>query len=135
MSDLETQLSDQLDSYIAAFNARDFLTAASHYHEPAVAISSSAGVTILPKRVDLAGFLSDTVARLVTDGFDHSEWMGPKKVVVLGEGLVLVSCACKRLRDDGTSCEEFAVIYTLRKDGERWWIAAIHQHDLGMQLK
>ena len=135
MSNLETQLSDQLDTYIAAFNARNFQSAASHYHEPAVAISAAAGVTILPKRVDLAAFLSSTVERLVKDGFDHSEWMGPKKLIVLGEGLVLVSCACKRLRGDGTSCEEFAVIYTLRKEGEQWRIAAIHQHDLGMQVK
>ena len=37
-SPLETQLSHQLDSYIAAFNAGDFLTAASHYNEPAVSI-------------------------------------------------------------------------------------------------
>ena len=80
MSDLETQLSDQLDSYIAAFNARDFLTAASHYHEPAVAISSSAGVTILPERVDLAGFLSNTVARA------GHRWIRPLRVDGTEEG-------------------------------------------------
>lgn len=131
---LEAQLSHQLDEYISAFNAGDFVFAASHYNEPAVAISV-AGVTILPARKDLAAFLSTTVDRLRKDGFDHSEWMGPKKVIILDEHLVLASCTCKRLRTDLSSCEEFTATYTLRKTEQGWLIAAIHQHPVETQLK
>jgi len=131
---LEAQLSQQLDTYIAAFNAGDFSRAASNYNEPAVAISS-AGVTIMPARKDLASFLSATVDRLRKDAFDHSEWASPKKLIFLDEGLVLASCTCKRLRKDGTSCEEFTATYTLRKAEEGWLIASIHQHPKETQLK
>jgi hypothetical protein len=131
---LEAQISTQLDTYIAAFNLGSYTTAASNYHEPAVSISAQ-GVSILPLRKDLAYFLSGTVERLKKDGFDHSEWAGPKKIIVLDEGLVLASCGCKRLRKDGTSCEEFTATYTLRKSGEGWLIAAIHHHPLETQLK
>lgn len=135
-SALETQLSQQLDSYISAFNRGDFSTAASHYHSPAITISSGS-VTVLHSREDVASLLSATVDRLRKDGFDHSEWAGPKKMIVLDDGLVLVSCVCKRLRKDGSSCQEFSATYTLRKmetDGE-WLIVAIHQHEVGTQLK
>lgn len=131
---LEAQISQQLDTYIAAFNTGDFTTAASNYHEPAVSISAG-GVAILPARRDLAKFLSGTVERLKKDGFDYSEWAGPKRIIVLDEGLVLASCTCKRLRGNGSSCEEFTATYTLRKTGEGWLIAAIHQHPVETQLK
>jgi hypothetical protein len=131
---LEAQISSQLDTYIAAFNAGSYTTAASNYHEPAVSISGKSFST-LPLRKDLATFLFRTVERLKKDGFDHSEWAGPKKIIVLDEALVLASCSCKRLRGDGTSCEEFTATYTLRKTGEGWLIAAIHHHPLETQLK
>jgi ketosteroid isomerase-like protein len=136
---LEATISQQLDTYIGAFNAGDYSTAASNYHEPAVSIGADA-VTILPARKDLSNFLSSTVERLRKDGFDHSEWAGPKKVVVLENtperGLILASCTCKRLRKDGTSCEEFTATYTLRKTDEQGWlIAAIHHHPTETQLK
>ena len=51
---LEAQISQQLDAYIAAFNAGDFATASSHYNEPAISISASA-VTMFPARKDLLG--------------------------------------------------------------------------------
>lgn len=124
ISPLTSHLSALLDTYISSFNARDFPAAALYYSSPTVSISAS-GSTVLPSRNDLAAFFSDTVTRLEKDGFDHSEWMAPKKVVVLDEGLVLVSTACKRMRGDGTSCEEFGVTYALRKEGERWLIVAI----------
>jgi ketosteroid isomerase-like protein len=121
---LTTHLSTLLDTYISSFNARNFSAAALYYSSPAVSISASSS-TILPSREDLAAFLSDIVTRLEKDGFDHSEWTAPKKVIVLDEGLVLVSTACKRVRGDGTSCEEFGVTYTLRREGERWLIVGI----------
>ena len=131
---LEAQISQQLDAYIAAFNAGDFATASSHYNEPAISISASA-VTMFPARKDLSDLFSSIVERRRKDGFDHSEWAGPKKVIVLDEGLVLASCACKRLRKDGSSCEEFTATYTLRKAEQGWLIAAIHQHAIEMQFK
>lgn len=136
MSSLESQISDHLDTYISYFNKSDFANAAAYYHEPAVAISSG-GVSILPGRKDLQDYFATTVKRLREDGFDHSEWGGPKKIIVLDEkGLVLASCTCKRLRKDGTSCETFTATYTLRNvDGHGWLIAAIHHHPFENQLK
>lgn len=136
---IEVQIAEQLDSYIGAFNAGDFSTAAANYHEPAMAISANA-VTILPARKDFSNFLSSTVERLRKDGFDHSEWAGPKKIIVLENtpesGLVLSSCTCKRLRKDATTCEEFTATYTLRKTSDQGWlIVAIHQHPIATQLQ
>lgn len=132
----EAHISQLLDVYIGHFNKGEFDKAASNYHEPAVSFSAGS-VSILPGRKDLESFLSTTVDRLRRDGFDHSEWAGPKKIIVLDDkGLVLASCTCKRLRKDGTSCEEFTATYTLRKtDNHGWLIAAIHHHPLETQLK
>lgn len=133
---LEESISQQLDDYIADFNRGDFDKAATNYHEPTVALSAGS-VSMLPKRQDLADMFSSTVARLRKDGFDHSEYVGPKKIVVLDDkGLVLASCATKRLRKDGSSCEEFTATYTLRRTDESGWlIAAIHSHPIESQLK
>lgn len=87
----------------------------------------------------MAEFLAATVAKLREDRFHHSEWMGEKTIIVLeddGEkGLVMASCGCKRVREDGTSCEEFTATYTLRKVEGKWLIVSIHQHPLSTQLK
>jgi len=130
---IESEISVLLDTYLAAFNKGDFTTCAEYYHEPAVAITSS-GLTHLPARSDLATFLETTVKRLRKEGFEKSEWIGEKRVEVLeddGEkGLVMVKCGCKRVREDGTSIEEFGVAYTLRRVVGRWEIISIHQYPL-----
>jgi ketosteroid isomerase-like protein len=54
---LEVHISQLLDTYSCAFNTGDFEAVASHYHEPAVALTASS-VTILPARKDLPKFLS-----------------------------------------------------------------------------
>jgi ketosteroid isomerase-like protein len=125
---LKNYISDLLDVYIGKFNRGDLNGAASHYDEPAVQLSAK-GVTVLPIRREMAEMFTSTVERLRKDGWDHSEWGGPKKIIVLDmEGLILASCPCKRLRANGTSCEEFTATYTLRKDNQNWLIAAIHHH-------
>lgn len=60
--------------------------------------------------------------------------MAPKNVVMLDEGLVLVSTACKRVRGDGTNCEEFGVTYTLRRVGGGWLIVGLMQHRVETRL-
>ncbi|KAF1812297.1 hypothetical protein P152DRAFT_449564 [Eremomyces bilateralis CBS 781.70] len=133
---LEESISQQLDDYISDFNKGDFDKAATNYLEPAVTLSASS-VSILSNRQDLADMLSSAVTRLRKDGFDHSEYVGPKKIIILDDkGLALASCATKRLRKDGTSCEEFTATYTLRRTDESGWlIAAIHSHPIDSQLK
>lgn len=127
-------ISQFLDEYVRKFNDGDFDSAASCYHEPA-AVFSVSGVTIFSKRSEIAEMFKKTVQRLREDGWDHSEWAGSKKIVTLDDsGLVLASCPCKRLRKDGTSCEEFTATYTLRKKDQNWFVAAIHQHPLGSGL-
>ncbi|TID20110.1 hypothetical protein E2P81_ATG07417 [Venturia nashicola] len=136
-SPLSTQISTILNTYLSAFNTADYKTASKHYHSPAMAISAS-GVTILPSPCQMADLLSATVTKLKEDNFDHSEWVGEKKIIVLedeGEkGLVMASCGCKRVRKDGSSCEEFTATYTLRKVRGEWLIVSIHQHPLNTQL-
>lgn len=132
---VEDKISAQLDAYIANFNAGKYVEAASNYHEPAVTFSAQA-VTVLPRKEDMAQYFSQTVEGLRKDGFDHSEWAGPKNIIVLDPGLVLASCACKRLRKDGSSCQEFTATYTMRKNEDgHWQIAAIHSHPLETQLR
>jgi ketosteroid isomerase-like protein len=143
MSSHKAEISQLLDTYLSAFNNGNLATASHYYHEPAVAISSS-GLTLLPTRSDLATFLSATVVRLREDGFDHSEWIGEKNVTVLeaeiglgdevGKGLAVAKCGCKRMRKDGTSCEEFTASYTLRRVGGQWLIISIHQYPLGREF-
>lgn len=135
LSALEDEISTHLDAYISSFNARDYEKASSYYKEPAVAISA-AGTIIMQTQREVSEFLSTTSARLREDGFDHSVWSGPKKVIVLDEaGLLLASCGCRRLRKDGSSIEEFTATYTMGKGDQGWRIAAILQHPLATQLK
>ena len=133
---LEGHISQLLDIYSSKFNNGDFEEVASHYHEPAVAITAGS-VVILPARKDLPNFLSEHAGRRRKNGYSHSEFVGPKKIIVLDEkGLVIASCGCKVVREDGTSGEEFTATYTLRKtDDQKWLIAAIHQHPFETQLK
>jgi hypothetical protein len=141
-SELDDVISNYLDSYIGSFNASNYEKASSYYNEPCVSISAT-GTIIMSTRRDVSEFLSTMSARLRGEGFDHSEWSGPKKVIVLDEkGLVLASCGCKRLRKDGSSIEEFTATYTLRKGesstsskDQRWLVSAIHHHPLSTQLK
>lgn len=137
-SPLSSQISHLLNTYLSTFNNSSFTTASKYYHCPATAISAS-GIVILPAPSDMAEFLSTTVDRLKTNGFDHSEWVGGKTIIVLeddGEkGLVMASCGCKRVWKDGTSCEDFTATYTLRKVEGKWLIVSIHQHPLSTQLK
>jgi ketosteroid isomerase-like protein len=131
---LQNQISELLDVYIGKFNRGDLNGAASHYHEPSVQISAE-GVTVFPARKEMAELFTSAVERLRKDGWDHSEWAGSKQIFVLDvNGLVLASCPCKRLRKDGTSCEEFTATYTLRKKDQDWLIAAIHHHPIGSAL-
>ncbi len=133
---LEVHISQLLDVYSNKFNNGDFEEVASNYHEPAIAITAGS-VAILPARKDLPKFLSELAERRRKNGWERSEFAGPKKIIVLDEkGLVLASCYCKMVREDGTSYEEFTATYTLRKtDDQKWLIAAIHQHPVETQLK
>jgi ketosteroid isomerase-like protein len=131
---LQNYISELLDVYIGKFNRGDITGAASYYHEPAVQISVE-GVQVFPERQNMAQMFTSAVERLRKDGWDHSEWAGPKKIIVLDKkGLVLASCPCKRLRADGTSCEEFTATYTLRKVDQDWRIAALHHSPFGWTL-
>ncbi|KIW80066.1 hypothetical protein Z517_06681 [Fonsecaea pedrosoi CBS 271.37] len=125
----------QLDNYLRTFNARDFAGVAKFYDEPFASISR-AGVSVVRDHKAAEDLLVSTVERLKKDGFSNSVWAAPKKVIVLDEaGLVLVSCPCRRLRQDGTLCEQFTATYTLRKtDDQRWLIVAIHTHPFTDQL-
>lgn len=137
---LKTQISQLLDTYLRAFNTSNFKAASTYYHKNATAISAS-GVVLLPTPSDIAELLLTTVGKLKQDGFDHSEWVGEKTILVLedddekGLGLVMASCGCKRVREDGSLCEEFAATYTLRKVDAEWLIVSIHQHPISTQLK
>lgn len=144
---LQTKISNHLTTYLTAFNTSNFTTASKYYHTPSIAISAT-GVTILPSPTEISTLLSTTVDRLKkTNGFDHSEWIGEKTIIVLedddgggdndgGErGLVMASCGCKRVRKDGSVCEVFTATYTLRKVEGEWLIVSVHQHPLSTQLK
>jgi ketosteroid isomerase-like protein len=134
-ADLHDHISSLLDTYIGKFNDGNLSGAASHYDEPATGISAGS-VTVFLTHQDWLGMIEATVERLKNDGWDHSDWGGPKKIILLDEkGLVLASCPCKRLRKDGSSVEEFTATYTLRKDKSHGWlIAAIHSHPFGTNL-
>jgi ketosteroid isomerase-like protein len=141
MAAVKKEISDLLEIYISSFNACDLEAAASYYDEPAFAISSS-GASLLPSRADRASSFRSTVERLKSEGWDHSEFIGEKAIVELGEGLVLASCPCKRLKADGGSVEEFTATYTLRKlggkdgkEGRGWVIVGIHHGEFGVKLK
>lgn len=138
MPPLSTQISTLLDAYIKAFNASDYTTASTYFHEPALVVSAS-GVAVLPSTSDVTNELVATVTELREDDFHHSEWIGEKTIIVLeneGEkGLLMASCGCKRVRKDGSSCEEFTATYTLRKVGGEWLIVTILKHPLSTQLK
>jgi hypothetical protein len=142
---LKREISDLLETYITAFNTQSLSVAASYYDEPAFTISSS-GASLLPSRSDRAASFKSTVARLKSEGWDHSEFIGEKSVVELGEGLVLASCPCQRLRGDGGVVEEFTATYTLRRlkageegergeEGREWVIVGIHHGEFGVKLK
>lgn len=133
---LEEETCKLLDDYLTNFNNGDFVAAASIWHEPTLGVSAAA-VSLVPSRKDLENYLQTTVAKLREDGFDHAEWVGPKKVIVLDEkGVVLVCCNLSRLRKNGTSIEEFTVTYSLRRDNDHGWqIAAFHQHATGVPLQ
>lgn len=137
MTTTESQISTLLNAYLHSFNTSSYTEASTYYHEPAIAISAT-GTILLPTRPGIATFLSNTVTRLQQDSFDHSEWIGFKKIIILeddGEkGLVLASCGCKRVRKDGSSCEEFTATYTLRRVEGSWLIVSIHQHPLSTRL-
>lgn len=136
----KTEISDILESYISKFNNNDLAGAASYYDEPAVIISAE-GVKLMPAQKDYVSTFTETVKRLKSEGWDHSEFIGEKGIAVLDgdKGLVLASCPCKRLRKDGSSVEEFTATYTLRKkqadEGEGWLIASIHHGPFGTVLK
>lgn len=133
---IEQQISDLLDNYIASFNARDYSQAASYYSDPSTAISALS-VNVMGDQDDRIAMIKSIATRLRQNGVDHSAWAGPKKIIVLDEkGLVLASCPCKRLRNDGSSFEEFTATYSLSKlNGQDWKIASVHQHPFETQLR
>lgn len=136
----KSHISDLLESYISKFNNNDLAGAASFYDEPAVVIAAE-GVKLMPARKDYVSMFTETVARLKSEGWDHSEFIGEKSIAILDaeKGLVLASCPCKRLKKDGSSVEEFTATYTLRKkqngEGDGWLIASIHHGPFGTVLK
>jgi ketosteroid isomerase-like protein len=135
---LEDQISQTLDNYITAFNASDFKGASSYYDTPCAIISSS-GLAISSSQEQLENLFSTVVSGLKQRGFDHSEWIGEKKVVMLedgrkGKGLLMASGDFKRLRKDGSSVEEWRASYTFRKVAGEWKICTVHQYEFGKAL-
>lgn len=137
--ELKNRISDLLEEYISTFNHQDLPGAASYYDEPAFIIAAT-GVKLMPARKDYVSTFTETVERLRSEGWDHSEFIGEKDIRIFqddSEGaLVLASCPCKRLKEDGTSVEEFTASYTLRRGGERGWlILGIHHSPFPTELR
>ncbi|RVX68465.1 hypothetical protein B0A52_07465 [Exophiala mesophila] len=125
----------RLDNYLHNFNSGHFDEVANYFYAPFMSIALES-VSVLHDRTDIKNSLITTVERLKKDGFHHSEWSAPKKIVVLdGAGLVLASCRFRRLRQDGTLCEQFTATYTLRKaNDQEWLIVAVHLHPFATPL-
>jgi ketosteroid isomerase-like protein len=137
--ELKKRISNLLEEYISTFNRQDLPGAASYYDEPAFIIAAS-GAKLMPARKDYVSIFTETVERLRSEGWDHSEFIGEKDIRILqddSEGaLVLASCPCKRLKKDGSSVEDFTASYTLRRGGEKGWlILGIHHSPFPPQLR
>jgi hypothetical protein len=126
MSPIQSYISNLLDTYLSAFNHGDY---------PCATISSHS-IKIYTTRQDFIDTITSAVSRLRECGWDHSEWGAAKKIVVLeGDGLVIASCPCRRVREDGSAVEEFTASYTFRRtEGEEWLIVAVHHLPYGNLL-
>ncbi|MCX7062955.1 MAG: nuclear transport factor 2 family protein [Gammaproteobacteria bacterium] len=104
-----------IDSYIAAWNARDFEGMAAHFTEPAVFVLAS-GTHVLPTRAELADFLRAVFVPLEARGFGHTV-IGAIISRLLSDGLYLAEVDdIRRFHRDGPLMETLEVQYTLRRD-------------------
>lgn len=130
---LKAEAAKVLDQYIDNFNKGELHKAAAIYHNPTMKITQET-VELIHGPEDLYKYLVDTTKSLEEENWDHAEWVGPRKEIVLdNKGLVLACRNGTRFRKDGSTILNFTVTYTLRKaDNQDWQIVAYHLHPVGI---
>ncbi|WP_293370580.1 nuclear transport factor 2 family protein [Nevskia sp.] len=123
-----------VDSYIAAWNARDFERMAAHFTEPAVFVLAS-GTHVLPTRAALAEFLRAIFVPLEARSFGHTV-IGAITSRALADGLFLAEVDdIRRYHRDGHLLETIEVQYTLRREADALLIVSALWCDPGWRQR
>lgn len=120
------------DTYLTAWNARDFAGVAACYTEPSLFVMPSATVPV-PDQDAMISLLENIFAGLDAQGFSHSE-IGEISARTCSDALAIVDAKnVARLRADGSALEVIDAHYVVRKSEGAWKFVSAVVCDQGWQ--
>lgn len=105
-----------LDSFMAAFNARDVEAFEKTFNFPSIRLASGKLVTLNKGDMTPERFTTGALAE-----WDHSAWER-RKVIHAGEDKVHVDTRFTRYRKDGSVIGGFDSIYVITKENGHWGV-------------
>jgi uncharacterized protein (TIGR02246 family) len=116
---VENEIQTLFDTYLRAWNARDFEGMAGLFTEPAVHVVPG-GVVSFPDRAAVAANLKERFAELESNGFDHAE-IAAVEVRQCNDATAMVDLRnIARLRADGSALEVIDAVYVCIKQDGNW---------------
>lgn len=116
---VENEIQALFDTYLRAWNARDFEGMAGLFTEPAVHVIPG-GVTSFPDRAAVAANLKKRSAEMESNGFDHAK-IEAVEVRQCDDATAMVDLRnIARLRADGSALDVLDAIYVCIKQDGNW---------------
>ena len=115
----EKEITDLIETYRLAWNARDFEKMASFFSEPATYIAPGGNLHI-PDKAALMSKLRQQFVELEAEGFDHTE-IGEVVVTICNEYAALAELRnLRRLKSDGSEIAAIDALYICVLEKGNW---------------
>ena len=127
---IEKEISELIETYRVAWNARDFEKMASLFSEPATYITPNGNLSI-PNKAALIAKLSEQFDGLDAEGFDHTE-IGEVVVTRCNQVSALAELQnLRRLRSDGSEIVSMDALYICVLQQGNWRLSVAMAGDCG----
>jgi uncharacterized protein (TIGR02246 family) len=127
---IEKEISDLIEAYRIAWNARDFEKMASLFSEPATYITPNGNLSI-PNRTALISKFREQFVGLDAEGFDHTE-IGEIVVTRCNQVSALAELQnLRRLRSDGSEIVSMDALYICVLQHGNWRLSVAMAGDCG----
>ena len=115
----EKEIADLIETYLLAWNARDFEKMASLFSEPATYIAPG-GNLYIPDKNAVMSKLRQQFVKLEAEGFDHTE-IGEVVVTMCNEYAALAELRnLRRLKSDGSEIAAMDALYICVQEKGSW---------------
>ena len=127
---IEKEISDLVETYLAAWNARDFEKMASLFSEPATYITPNGNLSI-PNKAALVSKLREQFVGIDAEGFDRTE-IGKIVVTRCNQDSALAELQnLRRLRADGSEIVSMDALYICVLQNGNWRLSVAMAGDRG----